>query len=115
MDFNSETEPRTPSVDPKWVGVIAYFWVVGWIIAYVLNKPRTAFATFHLRQALGLLVLSMAVKFVRFAPFMGHQLSSVAGTLVLIVWVIGLLSALRGEERPIPVVGEPIQEWFRNV
>jgi hypothetical protein len=39
----------------------------------------------------------------------------ILGIGVLILWIIGLIGAIKGEEKPVPLLGEQFQEWFRNI
>ena len=111
-EFNWENRP---SVSPRLISIISYFSLPGWIVALVLNNPRSELASFHLRQSLGVMIFSMAIGFVRYAPFFGQPLGAAAGLFVLVLWITGLLSAVRSEEKPVPVLGEQFQEWFRNL
>ena len=33
---------------------------------------------------------------------------------MLVLWVMGLIAAINGERKPMPVVGEMYQKWFGN-
>lgn len=35
--------------------------------------------------------------------------------ITLIGWIIGLVSAVNGEEKPVPFVGGYFQEWFKGL
>ena len=37
------------------------------------------------------------------------------GVLIFILWLISLISAIKGEEKELPVVGEHFQNWFRGL
>jgi uncharacterized membrane protein len=32
-----------------------------------------------------------------------------------VLWVMGLISAINGEEKPMPLIGEKAQEIFKNL
>jgi uncharacterized membrane protein len=34
---------------------------------------------------------------------------------VFALWIVGLVSALKGEMRPVPILGEHYQRWFAGV
>lgn len=113
-DFDPDKITRS-SIDPKWVAVISYFALPGWIIAMILNNPRSELATFHIRQSLGVLLLGTIAGFVHRIPFAGDLASSTGGILALILWIIGFVAALKGEIRLVPVLGESFQEWFKGI
>jgi len=102
----------------KTVGIIAYLWLIGWVIALVMhNGNKTEYGAYHIRQALGLMILWLAVTIINtilaFAgiPFVGYIFS--LGLLVL--WILGFIGAIQGEKKPIPVLGEQFQQWFKGV
>jgi hypothetical protein len=34
---------------------------------------------------------------------------------LLILWISGLINALTGKEKPVPLLGIKYQEWFKDV
>ena len=66
------------------------------------NKEE--FTSFYIRQTLGLMLLSLltGVKF----------LTYIVGVVMLILWIISLVGAIQGQEKPLPVIGEYFQQWF---
>lgn len=103
-----------PKRDPKTIGIVAYITLIGWIVALIWNNPKSEQASFHVRQALGLMLMMAATNFVKAVP-MGGMLSRglMLGTLVL--WVIAFIGSLQGEQKPVPVVGEYFQQWFKQL
>jgi uncharacterized membrane protein len=100
----------------KNIALISYIPIIGWIIAFILyleNHTKDSIARFHLRQTLGLLITYIAgttiLAFFKigflFFPF---EIASA------VLWILGLLSALKEEEKPVPLVGVYFQEWFKN-
>ena len=93
-------------IDPKVIGIIAYLTLIGWIVALILNSSaKSEFGSFHIRQALGIGLLGLLLAFI---PVIGWIL-----TIILVI--IGLMSAINGEQKTVPVVGEYFQEWFRGL
>jgi len=99
----------------KTVGLIAYFTLIGWIIALVMhNKDKTEFGAFHIRQVLGIMVTGIALSIV--ASIIGVSIISMAVNIVIFaLWIIGLIGAAQGEQKPVPVLGEKFQEWFKGI
>lgn len=109
-------------MDAKTIAWVSYLTIIGWIIAFVsygnLN-PKTSLATFHLRQSLGIILLGVACS-ILFRMFMWGfafigVLSPVVWILIVVLWVLGLLAAINGEEKPVPVMGTLFQQWFQFI
>jgi uncharacterized membrane protein len=82
------------------------------LIAFIMNNDKkNAFAKFHIRQSLLLVLIGIAGMFVFWIPLIGWALA--IGMLVL--WVLGLISAINGQEKQVPVVGKYAQEWFKGL
>ncbi len=94
----------------KIVAIVSYLWIVGWIIALVLHQGnKTKLGAFHLRQALGLCIVSLIIGiFITIIPFLAI-LWSILGICLFVFWILGLVSAIQGEEKPLPVIGAKIQ------
>lgn len=102
------------SSNEKTIGIIAYLTLIGWIIALVMNSStRSEYASFHIRQMLGLMLLSfLASIMVRLGLGM---LSPIVSIFVLVLWAVGFIGAIQGERRPVPLLGEQFQEWFKGM
>lgn len=107
------------SINDKLLGIISYITPIGLIIAVVGNKDRdSAFVSFHIRQAIGIFALSILAWVVRnmFFFFMLSTITSMVLSLAtFVLWIIALVGAAQEETKPVPVVGEYFQDWFRNV
>ena len=107
-------------MDKKLIAVISYITIVGWVIAYILNqdtKNKSDLATFHLRQTFGLflsgLIVYVAAQVITEMPILGFMgtLVSIAGSVFFfILWLLGLMYALQGEKKPVPVLGIYFEE-----
>lgn len=106
----------TSSLDPKTIGILAYLTPIGWLIAYVLNSSnRSEYASFHIRQMLGLVIASMALRLLAKLAIFGGTVFFVGFIAIFAFWVIGFIGAIQGEERVVPVVGDSFQQWFKTV
>ena len=99
----------------KMMAIISYLTVIGTLIAFIMNQNKhNYFASFHIRQAIGIFMLGLLVNFInRFISFDG--LDMILGIGVLVLWVMGIIGAIKGEEKLVPLLGEQFQEWFRNI
>ena len=115
MSNETGTEPKTTGTDPKTVAIISYITLIGWIVALILNNPKSDFASFHIRQMLGLILAGIALQVLAFVPFLGWIVSVVGWIALLVFWVLGFIGAIQGEKKLVPVVGEYFQEWFKSL
>ncbi len=106
---------ETTTDNSKTVAIIAYITLIGWIIALIMNNGnKTPLGTFHLRQSLGIIcvgvILSIIISFVGISI-----LSWIVQLAIIVFWLLGLISAIQGEMKPVPVLGEQFQEWFKGI
>ncbi|MBB6681079.1 hypothetical protein H4O20_06450 [Aequorivita sp. 609] len=103
------------SDDGKTVAIISYITLIGWIIALIMNNGnKTPLGTFHVRQSLG--IMCVGVVFAIISGFLDLWiLSSIVNIGVLVLWILGLVSAVQGEMKPVPLLGEQFQEWFKGI
>jgi len=120
MSNPSDTPPpAAPATEDRTVAILSYLTIIGFIVALVMHSnKKTALGSFHLRQCLGLIItaiaLSVAGMILAFIPFIGW-LAVLAGWLgFMVLWVMGLIAAASGEQKPVPVLGANYQKWFAN-
>ena len=98
----------------KTMAIISYFWWIGLIIAFIMNNSKkNTFASFHIRQMLGLLLLNVAVSLSY--KFLGSSIGMILGLGTFVLWVIGLIGAFQVEEKRIPLLGDMFQDWFKSI
>lgn len=116
-----ENTNQSPVVDNgKTIAIVSYITIIGWVIALVMHgSNKTSLGAFHLRQALGIALLAIATMFIRiplyFIPGVGWIFSTAIGIGLLVLWIMGLISAANGEEKPLPVLGAQFQNWFASI
>ena len=94
--------------DGKTIAIVAHLTIIGFIIAIVMNSSnRTEFGSFYIRQTLGIFLLGL----VTFIPLIGW----IAGIGVFILWLVSLIGALGGNKKPVFLLGEQFQEWFKSI
>ena len=95
--------------DGKNVAIISHLTLIGWIIALVMNNnPKSEFASFYIRQMLGLMICSLILSFI---PVVGWILS----IILFVLWIISLIGALNGEMKLTPGIGHLFQDWFKSL
>ena len=96
-----------PQGEDRTVAILAYLTLIGFIIAIVLHgNKKTKLGTYHLRQALGLILCSL----VCLIPLLGL----VVLVFLFVLWIFGLIAAVNGQMKPVPVLGEQFQKWFSS-
>ena len=99
----------------KTAAIISYLTIIGTIVAFIMNNDKkNSFASFHIRQMIGLFLLMMINKYLIIA-FLGSTAGWIAGAFIIILWVIGFIGAVKGEEKVVPVIGEQFQNWFKGI
>lgn len=116
-----ETKYKTAAESQATTGksntaVIAYLTIIGLIIAFVMNNDKKEpFASYHIRQSLGLMITGFALSIVNIIPILGWIISIVGFVIVLYMWIMGLMNAINGKEKPLPILGNRFAEWFKSV
>jgi uncharacterized membrane protein len=108
------------------VGILSYLGLL-WIVAFIIHgNGKTAYGALHLRQGLGLLILSVAIWIVitiltmllLAAPAMLGIIGIVSmvfwiGMLVLII--LGIVNAAQNKMTPLPIIGNMFEKWFAGI
>ena len=101
--------------DGKTMAIISYLTWVGTLIAFLMNNDKkNSFASFHIRQTLGLTLLGLANTFI-INRFVDGWVTNILHVAILILWIIGLVGAANEERKEVPLVGELFQDWFKGV
>lgn len=113
--------------DGKTAGLCSYFFVLGWSVSYFgyHQTEKTSLSSFQLRQTLllyltyvgtryGLLVVLDKMGLLT-GLFSSFNLIVLVNALFVFLWIIGLIGARNGEEKPIPILGRPAQIMFSGI
>jgi uncharacterized membrane protein len=109
-----------PATEDRTVAILTYITIIGFIIAIVMHSSKkTALGSFHLRQGLGLFLTGCVIwipcaiiSLIPFVNFLMILVWPVVGLSLLALWIMGLIGAVNGQQKPLPVVGEYYQKWF---
>jgi len=116
MENESKTEVSSTITEGKNIAIIAYITFIGLIIAFVMNnEKKNTFASYHIRQSLGLALTAVALSLINIIPILGWIVSFLGSFFVLVLWIIGLINAVNLKEKPVPVLGKKFEEWFKNI
>lgn len=123
----SESPLPASSQEDRTAAILAYLTPIGFVVAVVLHSnKKTELGAFHLRQALGFLIIGFVLGVALFitafilafipvlGPIMVFLLWSAAWIGGLVLLAMGLLAAIQGRQTPVPIIGEPIQKHLAN-
>lgn len=104
------------ATEDRTVAVLSYITIIGFIVAIVMHQSRkTQLGAFHLRQVLGMVLTAAAGAVCAVVPILGWIVWILVVIGLFILWLVGLLAALKGDMRPVPILGEQYQRWFAGV
>jgi len=121
MSNPTETPPPvgnpTAATEDRTVAILTYITIIGFIIAIVIHSSKkTALGAFHLRQGLGLvvsgIVLGVGGFVLMFIPILGWLALIAAWIIFFVMWLMGLIAAATGQQKPAPILGAQYQKWF---
>lgn len=111
----------------KTAAILSYFGIILWLVAYfALHKDKkTALGSYQLRQTLlfaivsTVLVIALSIFLTIIIIATGITALAYLGTLIylalFIIWIIGLIGAINGQQKPMPLIGEKAQTMFPSI
>ena len=100
----------------KIAAITSYILIIGVFIAMSMNsgEEKNTFASFHIRQALGLSLIFISLGLI-ISNFDSLMISISMWIFLSILWTYGIFSAINGETKPIPLLGNYFQKWLGNI
>lgn len=98
--------------------IISYITIFGVIIAYYLNNEdskKSAFASFHIRQSLGLWLSFIVVNLSITKNFDIFMLRASVYVFFFALIIYGLSNATGRKSQPVPLLGNLYQKIFSNL
>ena len=110
MSQNTNAQPDCN----KWFGVLAYLGPVLFVPMFV--KKDSQFAQYHVRQGFNLFVFMVASVVLQYTigliPYVGEYFFRfvlyLADLGIFVFSIIGIVHALRGEMKPLPIFGDKL-------
>src|SRR5665213_1108864 len=105
----------------KTAGMMSYFFILGWSLAYFgyHQNNKTSLSSYQLRQTLLLfttyLILRLGLPFFLGSIWLStgvlslHNVTRFIDLSFVVLWVIGLVGAINGQKKPIPLFGKVAQ------
>ncbi|MEM0931341.1 MAG: YtxH domain-containing protein [Bacteroidota bacterium] len=107
-DVKEAFDPKNPD-SGKTVAIIAHITLIGWIIAIVMNSSnKTEIGSFYIRQVLGIFLVFLVTGFIPFINLLGWLFG-------LVLLIVSLVGAINGEQKPVFLLGETFQNWFKGL
>lgn len=99
----------------KIAAITSYVLVVGVFIAMSMNsESKNSFASFHIRQALGISLTFISLGLI-ISNFDSLMISAPMWISVSVLWSYGIFSAINGTTKPLPLLGNYFQKWFKSI
>jgi uncharacterized membrane protein len=99
----------------KTAAITSYILGVGVFIAMSMNaEDKNSFASFHIRQGLGITLTFISLGLI-ISNFDSMMISAPMWICISVLWTYGIFSAIKGETKPMPLVGNLYQKWFKSI
>ncbi|PKH67426.1 hypothetical protein CXF59_08450 [Flavobacterium sp. ALD4] len=99
----------------KTAAITSYILGIGVFIAMSMNsEDKNTFASFHIRQGLGITLTFISLGLI-ISNFDSLLISVPMWVFVSVLWSYGMFSAIKGETKPMPLLGNLFQKWLVNI
>ncbi len=99
----------------KPTAITSYILIIGVLIAISMNsESKNPFASFHIRQALGLSVTFFSLGLI-VSNFDSFTITATMWVFVSVLWTYGLFTAAKGKMKPLPLLGNLFQRAFNFI
>ena len=106
---------NNPPDNGKAIAITSYILIVGALIAMSMNaESKNKFASFHIRQAVGLSITFIALGSI-ISYFENPMITYPMWIFISILWTYGLITAAKGEMIPVPLLGNIYQKIFKSL
>lgn len=109
--MDSRSQPSSTGLDPNLAGLLTY--VLGFVsgLVFLVLEKQSAYVRFHAYQStIAFLALSTTGFILGFIPLIGSLLGSVLSLASLVLWLVLMLKAYKGERFKLPILGDMAEE-----
>lgn len=105
----------------KTVSILSYLTLIGWIIAFWNYKKgaKSSLAKYHLEQSFGIGIIAVVANIFAMLPVIidadFSPILIINNIGLVILWMIGLMSAYHGVRLPLPFIGFYFKNKFRFI
>ena len=99
----------------KTAAITSYILIVGFLIALSMNsEEKNEFASFHIRQGLGLTITFISLGLI-ISHFENIMIAAPMWIFITTLMFYGIFSAAKGSTKPLPLVGSLYQKLLKNI
>jgi uncharacterized membrane protein len=99
----------------KTAAITSYILGIGVFIAMSMNaEDKNEFASFHIRQGLGITLTFISLGLI-ISNFDSLMISAPMWIFISVLWSYGIFSAIKGETKPVPLLGIYFQKCLKNI
>ena len=99
----------------KTAAITSYILIVGVLIAMSMNgETKNPYASFHIRQALGLSIMFIAIGSI-ISNFESPMITYPFWIFMMVLWSYAFITSLKGEMTPMPLLGKFFQRIFKSL
>jgi len=91
-------------MNKRTTDIVAYLTWVGLIIAFIMGDREGS--KFHLNQSLVIWLTGTLVGILSRVPLVGWLIGIVGGIFCAVCWFIGIINAMQGVEKEVPLLGQ---------
>jgi uncharacterized membrane protein len=116
-------------MDNKTMALVSYITPIGWLISFFSYKgqEKNSLVSYHLKQSFGLIMVSIVLWFAMwfllfFLAFISLSLVltlswlyNLVSLAFLVLMIIGIINASKGEEKPLPIIGKMFEGKFNFI
>lgn len=100
----------------KDTATLSYITIIGTIIAIFMNQEenKSEFASFHIRQALGIFVIFFALGY-PIGYFDSWKITGAFYLFIFLLWIYSFIGCLTNKKRETPIIGKISQQIFKKI
>ncbi len=102
-----ENQSNTPALSPQkntGMAVVAY---ILFFIPLLTEAKKDPFVKYHVKQGLLLFISSVAANiFGGISPWFLWWIDNLLYLALFVLMIIGIMNAIKGEEKPLPIIGK---------
>jgi uncharacterized membrane protein len=119
--------PEVTAIDAKEIEEGKAFAILSYVLGFLglpfflipLIMRNNTYSLYHAKQCLMIWLVGMAggmISSVLVAVFCLGVITGMAlGVFILVVEILGIINAVNGEMKPLPVIGKYADEWFKGI
>lgn len=103
--------------NPRTAAIIAYITIIGWLMAYYWLYPghKSRMGILHIRQALFLHIFTFIINVIMYYLVTSLIVYGVVVVALFTLWAVGVMHAINGQEKLLPVIGPWSQKLFAGL